>query len=381
MDVFPGFLHGRSSVTISRAALVLVVIGWLAVPAVAPAADVPMRAAWMQGNWGIRVVLPSGDVPEVTEFDVDAFVRPLVGLKTPRWVMLNVTAGSSGATYTTVMPDLDEAVDPRMAPTRDLLGEVIQRLDALDYKVLVYFATQGPRNERSIRNLSRNPRRKAEQEELEDIQRAWNGALKKRKLDNFQGVVELCIKPVSRRFGDRIDGWWFDHGVMGDPDIYIPAARAGNPGAAVAWNADHGRGKTFAGENSEGGKVFTWLPARSNGMEDYTAGHITPTDVRPPSWEGNEEAIAVLEREPIIDGVVGHVFIPLQTHWRRGDPVFPDGQLVDWTWRVVNAGAAITWAAALTPPEFRYSTIDERIAEQLQRLDAALVAKGHPTFR
>ena len=43
------------------------------------------------------------------------------------------------------------------------------------------------------------------------------------------------------------------------------------------------------------------------------------------------------------DGVLAHMYIPLQRKWNYGDP-FPAIQAIDWTTRVVEVGGMISWS-------------------------------------
>ena len=92
------------------------------------------RAAWMEGGWGVRILLPGGDREELSTFEIEGFVEQIKQLDSISWVMLNMTQGACGSLYTSPHPVLEKHIHPAMAPTRDLLGEMIKELKKNDRK-------------------------------------------------------------------------------------------------------------------------------------------------------------------------------------------------------------------------------------------------------
>jgi len=338
------------------------------------------NADWMVANWGVRVVLPAGDSERVADFDPVKLINQLATLKTPKWVMVNVTQGAYGGYFTTPISELEDSVHESMAPSRDLLGEVVQLLKAEGFKVIVYFAAEGPaaRNlDRFAANLPKSRQRLKEQ--VQGIRKSWKRFLIDKALTNEEATAQHILKPFAVAFGSKIDGWWFDHGKWGDAETYSAAVRNGNPDVAIAWNEKH---KILRFRESEAFLTKTvWGLARSNRFEDYTAGHVTPTKKMPPWANANNIVIGQVEKAAdesagLIDGLIPHWFIPLQRMWRGGDPDFPADRVSDWTKRMIKAGGAITWAIALAPPEFSHSVLGRHQYEQLLALDAHLLKEA-----
>lgn len=316
------------------------------------AGEIESRAAWMEGNWGVRFVLPSAArLQELEEFDVDKVIDQLRELKSITWVTVNVTEGAIGALYTGPNSELSRHVHRWMVPKRDLLGEMLRALKAEGLRTMVYFASEGPR---------RTPKRRSN----EDIDKQFPGLLDSWEqyrsslgITNEEAISEKIIRYYSTRYGELIDGWWFDHAAFANPALYAAAARSGHSSAVVAFNR-HSQGKLVAGAPEA----------------DYTAGHPTPLIRRAPSWPGNEAMVEQIEQGPHVDGVLGHIFMPLQRQRRSGPATFETEIAVDWTLRVLSAGGAFTWALA----DPYSSQLAERNLEQLREIDRGVLRSRKP---
>jgi hypothetical protein len=333
------------------------------------------RGAWLRNGWGVRVVIPSGnDSATVTRFTTDTMISQLTRLRTPRWIILNLTEPSFGGLYSAPHPDLSRLVDAGMTPSTDLLGYYIESLRAADYRIILYFAAQGP----LLDFLSDDQRgelledRPTFFENVSRIEARWRKHLVALRQSHEQALANV-ISYYSGRYGTRIDGWWFDHGRWGDPILYPVAARAGNADAAVGWNGRHTLRKSIS---SQGDAGSVWLLTRANAEADYTDGHITPPRRKPPWWSGNELLLEQAESCKTIDGAHPHLFVPLQSTWRGGKELFPRQKAIDWTRRAVSAGAGITWAAALQAPEFTVPAVSKPSYDLLESIDQALLAGG-----
>lgn len=315
------------------------------------------RAEWMSGGWGVRFLLPGGERPEADKFDVEAIMaqlRQLKGPGGPTWVGVNVTNGACGSLYTGPHPLLDREIHPNMAPQRDLLGEMLDALRAEGFRTLVYFASEGPTGAKpSEHHLTKL---------IPGHKEKWAAYSASLGMDPKVATARVVIEHYSKRYGRKIDGWWFDHAVHGDPDAYAVAARAGNPDAALAFNLKH--------EEVDGARVVV----KSHPEEDFTAGHPTPMKKQPPWSPKNERMIESIERGPWIDGALGHAFVPMQRLWTQGDPDFPTDLAIEWTRRVARAGGALTWAVAT---ERGGSTLAEKQFRQLLAVKAAMAAEGN----
>jgi hypothetical protein len=282
----------------------------------------PSRAAWMEGGWGVRILLPGGDREELSSFEIEGFAAQIKQLDSISWVMLNVTQGACGSLYTAPHPELEKHVHPAMAPSRDLLGEMIKELKKSNVKILVYYASEGPAK---VKKWTHHLEYMV-QGSFEN----WDKYCESLKMTSKEAIADRIIKFYSLKYGEDIAGWWFDHAGHADTELFADAARAGNPNSVISFNAGH-----------------TGQVARGAIQEDVAFGHPTPIVRQSASWEGNMSMIRTIENSHYVDGVLGHMFIPMQKGWWKQDPVFTTEMAVDWTLRVVEAKGAYTWAVAL----------------------------------
>jgi len=291
------------------------------------------------GTWGVRMSIPSEkNGPEkVMKFDVNAFAKQVSQLKTASHVILNVTQSAGPCYFTGPHPELEKILKTRSHfsgpaypdrgsfPKRDLLGEALDAVRKTGKKTLVYFACEGYHTDLA-------------KEELQDV---WFDYIESLGMNHYEAVRELILKHYVERYGDRIDGWWFDgSGGLRTPEqrlAWRETVLAGNPKAIVAFNR-------MAGP-----------PFNSTPQCDYFGGHPTPRS-RHKFWdEVNLPMITAIEAsawmncsgEPVGDpkkSTLGHVFMGLQDRWTLGKCAFPPDQAIEWTTRVVAAGGMYTWA-------------------------------------
>jgi len=305
------------------------------------------RAAWMEGKWGVRILLPGGNTPGVKSFDVEKCMAQLKQLDTISWVMINVTHGACGSLYTAPNPTLKENVHPAMTPDRDLLGEMLTAIDKANLKGFVYFASEGPAKVKSWTH----PLEKLVPGSFE----AWDKYCKSQTMTSVEAIADKIIKYYSDRYGHKIAGWWFDHAVFADTKLYAAAARSGNPDAVVAFNL------------REQGQVV-----KGAAEADVAFGHPMPLKKQPPSWDGNVSMIEAVEKGPYVDSVLGHIFMPMQKEWWGKEPDFTTEKAVDWTCRVVKAKGAYTWAVALKEPHNNSSELADAQFTQLLEINKAI---------
>ena len=142
----------------------------------------------------------------------------------------------------------------------------------------------------------------------------------------FQQHWESIIREWSLRWGNKIDGWWFDGCYW--PNImyrseqapnfasFAAAAQAGNPSSIVGFNP---------------GVVYRSLSMTP--YEDYTAGEVDK-----PELISIRRAVAGK-----VDGVQVHILSFLGAKWGMGEPRFTRQQIAEWTQQVIDAGGAMTW--------------------------------------
>ena len=283
------------------------------------------------GSWGPRVQLPAknngAERTDFTNFNVTKFVDQLVQLDTAYYIHLNLSLGAIATYFTSSYPELAAVVNSDMFPTeRDLLTEVLDELQLRgdNRPVIVYQAAIG------IKESSCPPG-------------AWdnwtNHIASLGYASHYEAVADLIIKYYSLKYGDKIDGWWFD-GLNSIPEAYkqgyVDAARLGNPDTIIAIPVSSG------------------APMKSSQWCDYTSGHPFAVTVNEPWSATNLLMIENIEAGPWLDqdgnpvddpnsGALAHAYIPLQRTWNSGDP-FPVLQAIDWTTRAVDAGGMMSWS-------------------------------------
>ncbi|MBU2877927.1 LamG domain-containing protein [Aliiglaciecola lipolytica] len=328
------------------------------------------KAAWMQGNWGISYRIPGGDVAysgsHVAEYNVDAAVEQISAIPGLKWVQLNLTNGASGDRFIVPVSEV-EAINPLSAPNsyndlydptipgQDLFDQLALAFKAKGIKVIAYIATQGPgmlkHGAQNSMDLDKSiPNCKSSKPLITDpntqvycsanMNRWRDYVLEQYPSSSLYRSFELSmvniVETLSLRYGNTIDGWWFDHSGFGDSTLLHAAALAGNSDAVVTFN--------------EGDKVP--LVNNPDTLDDYTFGHPTPIGSEVSSDDKNLPMLTSIEATS--DGVfpgtgndvgsVGHMFMPLQESWNGGTVVFSEAKGSDWLNRALKAGGAYTWA-------------------------------------
>jgi hypothetical protein len=281
----------------------------------------PGRAAWMQSaRWGVMVHYLADwkardhDLPLnveqwnqlVDRFDAGGLAAQL---KSVGAGYLILTIGQNSGYYLAPNPTYERltGVQPGKCSRRDLMADLSAALRPRGIKLIAYLPSGAPSGDRAAR---------------EALQ--WrNGADPNRE---FQLKWEQVILDWSRRWGERIDGWWFDgcywpntlYRSKSPPNFesFAGAARAGNPRSVVAFNPG----------------VIPRLISVSP-EEDYTAGEI------------NDPATVQIRRAANgrLDGAQVHVLSYLGRTWGRGEPRFTGEQAVQYTRNLWTNKAAVTW--------------------------------------
>lgn len=234
---------------------------------------------------------------------------------------LILTIGQNSGYYLAPNPTYDRltGVKPSKCSQRDLMADVSTALRQRGLKLIAYLPSGAPSGDQTAR---------------EALQ--WqNGAHANKE---FQVKWEQVIRDWSLRWGDRIDGWWFD-GCYWPNTMYrgksppnfeslAAAARVGNPSNIVAFNP---------------GVIPRLISVSPD--EDYTAGEI------------NDPATLQIRRATNgkLDGKQIQVLSYLGRTWGRGEPRFTTEQVIQSSRNVRTNGGVITWDV---PVE-----LDGRIAE------------------
>jgi alpha-L-fucosidase len=273
----------------------------------------------------------------VDRFDVEGLATQL---KSVGAGYLIFTTGQNSGYYLAPNPTYDRltGIKPGKCSRRDLMTDMSAALRPRGLKLIAYLPAGAPNGDRTAR---------------EALQ--WqNGSHPNRE---FQQKWEQVIRDWSLRWGERIDGWWFDgcywpntmYRAKSPPNFesFAAAARAGNPRSAVAFNP---------------GVVPRLISVTPD--EDYTAGEI------------NDLTTLTIRRsaDGKLDGRQVQVLSFLGRTWGRGEPRFTTEEAVKHSRTVRAAGGAITWDVPVQ--------LDGRISEaflvQLRAIGSGLNATNTP---
>ncbi|MBM4148887.1 MAG: hypothetical protein FJ224_07570 [Lentisphaerae bacterium] len=194
------------------------------------------RAAWMRdGKFGMMVHwIPPGPPPQygrrlkdinkaVDRFDLDRF---LADFRRSGADWLIFTIGQNNGYYSSPNSVLDRLAGPGHCSNRDLVLEIAKGVKKMGARFIAYLPCE-------VKGQS------------DAIHQAFGWTTDEGTgQEEFQRRYTEFIAEYSRRLGKRLDGWWFDgaytwsifHSSKISSKLYMNAARAGNPDAAVAFN-------------------------------------------------------------------------------------------------------------------------------------------------
>jgi hypothetical protein len=287
---------------------------------------VPNRAAWMSGRWGVMNhyladwIARSTHQPMTIErwnFLIDHFdVEALAGqLKSASAAYYQISIGQNSGYYLSPNATYDRitGITPSKCSRRDLVADLYDALHKQGVRLLVYLPSGAPGGDAAARQA------------LE-----WQTGPHRNR--EFQVKWEAIIREWSKRWGAKVEGWWFDGCYWpnamyrtGDPPdfaTFAAAARAGNPNSAVAFNPG-----VFH-------RILSMTP-----HQDFIAGEI------------DDPALIQIRRQTgsQIDGAQIQVLSHLGEQWGMGAARFQMEQIVEWSSKLVKAGGAITWDVPVQP--------------------------------
>lgn len=275
---------------------------WL--PAAGRGVMVHYLSDWQARNNGIRMN-PAEWNKMVDQFDVAGLSAQLDSINA-RYLIF--TIGQNSGYYVAPNKVYEQITGiTQHCSRRDLIADLSAALHAKNIKLIVYLPSGAPAGDSIAR--------KALQWE--------NGPHPNR---TFQQHWESIIREWSLRWGNQIDGWWFDgcywpnimYRAEQPPNFasFAAAARAGNPHSIIGFNP---------------GVVYRSLSVTPH--EDYIAGEID-----------KPELISIRRAvDGKVDGTQVHVLSFLGTKWGMGEPRFTSQQVTGWTQQVLDAGGAMTW--------------------------------------
>jgi hypothetical protein len=304
-------------------------------------AQAPSRAAWMpQARWGVMThYLPDWIEPGrrwtseewnqlVDGFDVDALAGQLASVGAGYYL---ISIGQNSGFYLAPNATYDRLVGmtPSRCSRRDLVADLHAALAPRGIRLLVYLPSGAPNQD------------EAAQKALE-----WTNGPHPNHA--FRSKWEAVVSDWSRRWGTKVDGWWFD-GCYWPNQMYrggapnfatlAEAARAGNPRAAVAFNP---------------GVYYPVAPMSD--QQDFLAGEVS--DLEQPLIKSNRV------RDGLMDGVQLHMLSYLGQTWGRGAPRLTPARIVAVTRDFLQHQGAVTWDV----PVQRNGVIAEPFVQQLRAL-------------
>ncbi|MFW6132583.1 MAG: alpha-L-fucosidase [Planctomycetota bacterium] len=172
------------------------------------------------------------------------------------------------------------------------------------------------------------------------------------RLGDFQRHWEAIHREWSRRWGERVRGWWIDGCYYADkmyqhedaPNFasFAAALKAGNPASIVAFNP---------------GVNKLW---RTNERQDYTAGEVNDLLVFAPAFrQGRFAAGAQLHILSFLGGFWG---------WNAPTRRFRDELVAAYTRYINDRGGAVTWDIPIGAD----GTIPDEFVRQLTALGTAI---------
>jgi hypothetical protein len=267
----------------------------------------------------------------IDHFDVEALAKQLQSVGASYY---QISIGQNSGYYLSPNATYDKLVgiQPSKLSHRDLVADLYKALHKRGIKLMVYLPSGAPGQDKAA-----------------DAALQWqNGPYPNKE---FQQKWEQIIQDWSKRWGNKVSGWWFDGCYFPDSMYRSPeapnfasfaaAARAGNPNSAVAFNP---------------GVVYRIISMSPD--QDFTAGEIDK-----PELVSVRRAV-----DGKVDGTRIHMLSYLGRTWGRGDqPRFTSEQVIEYTKKITDFGGAVTWDV---PTELN-GTISQPFLDQLSALGKA----------
>jgi hypothetical protein len=271
----------------------------------------------------------------IDSFDVEGMAKRLESVGAGHY---QLSLGQNSGYYLSPNPVYDKitGIQPSKCSHRDLIADLYEPLHKRDIKLMAYLPSGAPgKDKTAVAALE------------------WlNGPYRNK---NFQLKWEQIIAEWSRRWGKKVEGWWFDgcyypNSMYRTPDTpnftsFAAAARAGNPDSSLAFNP------------SVIYRLMSMTPS-----DDYTAGEI------------DKPELMTMRRgvDGRTDGTQIHMLSFLGETWGMGAPRFTTDQVIAYTKKIRDVGGSVTWDV---PVELD-GTITQPFLDQLAALGKAFPKKG-----
>jgi hypothetical protein len=261
----------------------------------------------------------------IDHFDVDALAAQVKSVGAGYMIF---TIGQNSGFYDAPNAVYDRIVgiSPSKCSKRDLIADLSVALHKRGLKLIVYLPSGAPAGDAVAKAALQ-----------------WqNGPYPNKE---FQTKWEQIIREWSVRWGNKVDGWWFDgcywpnimYRTESAPNYktFADAARAGNPNSIVAFNM---------------GVIYRLISGTP--YEDYIAGEINKDDLVSIAhpYDGK------------VDGAQIHALSNLGEKWGMGNPRFTDEQIIEYTKKLNDAGGAMTWDAPIQSKGTIYPAFIEQLS-------------------
>lgn len=265
----------------------------------------PANTDWMKdAKYGVFMHFLPGDAKGlalVEKFDVESLARQLEESGAKYFV---ITLGQNSGYFNSPNGTYDRmtgyAPGERCA-TRDLPLDLYAALHRRDIRLMIYLPCQTPNRDARAQKAFGLPAGARDQPIDMAFAEKWS----------------LVIREWADRYGEKVDGWWFDGGyqhIRFNEAIaarYAAAVKHGNPKAVVTFNP--------------GVKIIHYTAA-----EDYTAGETN-------------NPLGVLPAGRWLGGSQWHVLTFIGSHWGARDTRFSDDQWSRWAHDVTAKEGVITF--------------------------------------
>lgn len=288
---------------------------------------------WLSKTEGLTIDIAKWN-DLVDQFNVDALADQVKSVGAGYMIF---TIGQNSGYYGAPNATYDKFVGRQTSrcSKRDLIGDLGTALHKRGLKFIVYLPSGAPNGDSLAKKALQ-----------------WqNGPYRNKE---FQEKWEQVIRDWAVRWGDKIDGWWFDgcywpnimYRTEEKPNFksFAAAARAGNPNCAIGFNM---------------GVIYRLISGTP--YEDYIAGEINKDDL-------------VTINHPYdgkIDGAQIHALSNLGEKWGMGNPRFTTEQIIGYTKKINDADGAMTWDV----PIKSNGSIYPAFIEQLNAIGASVRGK------
>ncbi|MBR7133620.1 MAG: alpha-L-fucosidase [Clostridia bacterium] len=317
---------------------------------------------WMAGKYGISMHYlhenagGQGSTVEtfsaaVAQFDVEKFAK-IANEVGASWVLLTVSQ-STGVTCAP-NPVMEELSGLKLGTDRDLIADVYDALEPYGIRLMLYFHGGVPTGNTALaKAMGANER--VGQADASIGQSTGNYVYKYSTSEH----IAAMYKDFSDRYGEKISGYWIDgcYDNCGFNEriakLYVTALKSGNPNALVALN----RGTKTTDVHYEGEDYHCgerWSPAAGENMNTIYKDNITSR------WTES--------------GRQQQIWSYLGSNWGQGGTSHNTQEMIEKTYEIISAGAAVTWDICSTSID-KKGTIDAGQLEQLRALKKYIDSK------